>query len=91
MSRQREDGLPCEPRGPGESPSNQDLRTTLAPRDREVIRALVQYHWLEEADIAVILKIGLNNFKKRRSHAYRVLHVTNRLELYVNFPPDSDD
>lgn len=55
----------------------------LRPRDLEVVRALVEYPWLGEPDIARQLGMGLHNLRARAKHSYAVLGVESRLHLFA--------
>jgi DNA-binding CsgD family transcriptional regulator len=55
----------------------------LRPRDLEAVRALFAYPSLTEADIAADLNMGLHNLRARVKHAYVVLGVETRLQLFA--------
>ena len=55
----------------------------LRPRDTDCVRALIENPSLSEGEVAEKLAIGLNNLKARVQHAYGVLDVASRLELFA--------
>ena len=55
----------------------------LRPRDLDVVRALIEYAALTEADVADMIDMGLANLKARAKYSYRLLGVEGRLHLYA--------
>lgn len=57
----------------------------LPPRERQIVRALIEEFSLSEDEIAKGIGIAHNTLKSRLRHAYAKLGVNTRLELYAYY------
>ena len=63
------------------APTPEELFARLAPRDRDVVSALIDFYWLHEKDVAPQIQMSVHNFRARRQNAYRVLGIDSRPAL----------